>query len=153
MDIHGQKHPEGWIELGYLLTSTDLSNLNSNLTKKSSINKLVLLSNQTFDELIRGNNYSLGGIIQNKYNFNVVPSPNNPKPSTGANYYSGGFISKNFTSPDRSMYRLNAIQMELPYVLRTNNVVDNAKKLADCIYEYYVRNSFGNKNSKKIYPK
>jgi hypothetical protein len=128
-----------------------LANLTPAFTRKSTIRKLVSLSNQTFEELIRGNTYSLGGIIQKHfstvaapnssyYNGGVVPSPGHLSPASDTLYYNGGFISYNYASQSNSIYRLNGIQLELPYTFRTQNFVQNAKTLASAIFEYYSKN-------------
>ena len=128
-----------------MLTDYQLSNLKPSLANESSINKLASLSsNKTFEDLIRGKKYSLGGIIQTKYNFKVVPSPTFPKPNKG-NYYSGGFITQKYSSAKMSQYRLNAIQIELPSDLRhgtISQIIEDSKKLADSIFDFYFMNSF-----------
>ena len=157
LDIHGQGHPEGFIELGYNLTSKNLANFSPDLAGKSSIKKLASLSGQKFVELIRGNTYSLGGIIENNfkgllssnansYNGGVVPSPNHPSPDLNSEYYSGGFISSNYVSASNSVYRLNAIQIELPSAFRKVDFIANSKILANCIFEYYTKNGLGKQN-------
>ena len=119
LDIHGQTHKEQRIELGYLLTGTDLNKptLDSNLVNRSSIAKLASVSHQKFEELIRGSSYSLGGIIENRFHLNVVPSPNIPGPKN-TQYYTGGFITNYYSSAEMSDYRLNCIQIELPTYFR-----------------------------------
>ncbi|TRZ17586.1 hypothetical protein HGM15179_009531 [Zosterops borbonicus] len=111
LDIHGQAHPERWIELGYTLSKTSLNSgvfsaLNSSISHLAS--QLVNVSSET---LIAGNR-SLGKYIeeQNK-SYVCVPSPSNPSPNNG-NYYSGGYITKTFGS--RSSGTIDAIQLELP---------------------------------------
>lgn len=82
---------------------------------------------------------SLGGIMQNKYNLKVVPSPQYPDPGNG-NYYNGGFITQKYGN---SLNRLNAIQIELPFAMRDDRVYDmNARLVASCIYEYYAMHNF-----------
>ena len=146
LDIHGQTHKEQRIELGYLLSGEDLNKsfLDSNLINKSSIAKLASVSNQKFEELIRGSNYSLGGIIQKKSKLSVIPSPDVPGPQT-TQYYTGGYISNYYSSAEMSDYRINCIQLELPSDFRhgsKNKIVENAKHLAECIFEFYIKNSF-----------
>lgn len=118
-------------------------NLKEKLAKSSSINRLAALSEQPFTTLVRGSSYSLGGIIQAKFNLRVVPSPNHVGPH-GANYYSGGFITEHYSSKEMAKYRLNCIQIELPASMRHDaSVVEvNAKKIASCLFDYYFVNSF-----------
>lgn len=84
----------------------------------------------------------MGSILQDKFDIRSVPSPNTPSPS-GANYYSGGYITDRYTSEEFSKYRLNAVQIELPSSLRDNATLeDTAHKLAACIHEFYTIHSF-----------
>ena len=131
-----------------MLSDYQLTNFKPSLANQSSINKLASLSNKIFEDLIRGKNNSLGGIIQTKYNFKVVPSPTFPSPNKG-NYYKGGFITQIYSSAQMSQYRLNAIQIELPSDLRhgsISQIIEDSKKLADCIFDFYFINSFDFKN-------
>ncbi len=52
IDIHGQSHPEGWIELGYLLTARELDT--EMLADQSSIRQMASLKEHSFENLIRG---------------------------------------------------------------------------------------------------
>ena len=52
IDIHGQVHTEGWIELGYLLSAKDLDTVI--FPQKTSIRQMASLSNFSFENLIRG---------------------------------------------------------------------------------------------------
>lgn len=137
IDIHGQSHPEGWIELGYLLSSNEL-NSTSSLTdplKVSSINSLASTSDYPFENLIRGR-VSLGGIMDSKYNLKVVPSPKYLSPN-GGNYYSGGFITREYSLSQKKA-RINAIQIESPYAYRVDSAIDAyADSVANSIFEFY----------------
>lgn len=53
IDIHGQSHPEKWIELGYLLSANNLDSDNI-LSSKSSIRQISSLSSYNFEEIVRG---------------------------------------------------------------------------------------------------
>jgi hypothetical protein len=140
IDIHGQSHPENWIEIGYLLSSSQL-NRTLDKTLRPSVNYLILLNNYDMEGVIRGN-LSLGGIMQQKFNLKCVPSPLYPSPN-GGNYYSGGFITSAHGSSQTNEYRLNAIQIELPFSMRANDTAVNlsAKQVAASIFEYYNRHS------------
>lgn len=138
IDIHGQSHPEKWIELGYTISTDDLR-LVRPLTSsiKSSISWLGSKSIYNYNDIIRGK-VSLGGIMQQKYGLKVVPSPDFPDPGKNGNYYNGGFITQKYGSSTR----LNAIQIEFPYVMRTDSAYDmNARIIAACIYEFYTVHS------------
>ncbi|GAB0187123.1 hypothetical protein GRJ2_001177600 [Grus japonensis] len=115
LDIHGQAHPERWIELGYTLSKTSL---NSGIFSAScsSISHLASqLVNVSSETLVAGNR-SLGKYIEEQNNSYVcVPSPSNPSPNNGS-YYSGGYITKTYGS--RSSGTVDAIQLELPQWVR-----------------------------------
>lgn len=115
LDIHGQAHPERWIELGYTLSKTSL---NSGIFSAScsSISHLASqLINVSSESLVAGNR-SLGKYIEEQNNSYVcVPSPSHPSPNNGS-YYSGGYIIKTFGS--LSSGTADAIQLELPQWVR-----------------------------------
>ena len=143
IDLHGQSHEEDWIELGYLLSASKLDKeLLKKHIKKSSIQVLANESNFKFESLIRGVNISLGGIMENKFNWKVVPSPSNPSPGS-SNYYSGGYITERYTSLDFLKYRINSIQLELPASMRDEATHEfYAKQIAECIFDFYCLHSF-----------
>ena len=55
IDIHGQTHDEGWIELGYLLSANELNTKVS--AAESSIRQMASLSQHSFEDLLRGKIY------------------------------------------------------------------------------------------------
>ncbi len=129
--------------MGYLISNYHLNKgLKEKQAKCSSINKLVSISKQPFNSLVRGLNYSLGGIMQT-YKLRSVPSPDYPSaPST--NYYSGGYITELYSSKEFSKYRINSIQIELPATMRHDplTIEKSAKLVAFCIFEFYQVNDF-----------
>lgn len=142
VDIHGQAHAENWTEIGYLHSTTQL-NANSFKAQYSSIRLLASTSSFSYEELLRGSQASFGAILQNKFNFKVVPSPNYPSPGTGG-YFNGGFITKTYGSSVCKSSRLNGIQIEHPYYLRTTaNVLQTAKMIASAIFDYYTLHKLG----------
>ncbi len=120
-----------------MLTSSELFST-SNLTdplNKSSLNSLAGTSDYSFEDLIR-RNVSLGGLMESKYNLKVVPSPKYLSPN-GGNYYSGGFITKEYSSSQKKA-RINAIQIESPYSLRVDSEIESyADKVANSIFDFY----------------
>ena len=151
IDIHGQAHSENWTEIGYLLSAKELDNEILNFsTNYSSIGLLASLSSYSLDDLIRGD-VSIGGILQNKFNLKVVPSPNYKRPGTG-NYYNGGYITSRYGSNGGFMKHLNAIQIELHGSLRQiDNYKSTAKNLASSIFYYYnIHNFFKVKSNMKF---
>lgn len=145
IDLHGQSHPEKWIELGYTLTYSELNLQTLNLThmRYSSIRQLAALSPLTFEDILRGSSASLGGILQNKYGLKTIPSPRYPGPGNG-NYFTGGFITKTYGSEKCKSSRLNAVQIEVPYEMRMDNkLATSAKQLASAIFDYYTLHNLG----------
>ena len=138
VDLHGQSHPEDWIEIGYLIRAHDLDHAPlNNASLHSSLHCLASHSTRTLEELIRSRDYSMGGLLEKKFNMRVVPSPSHKSPN-GANYYSGGFITQHYSN------QLNAFQIELPYSMRSNetSVKLNAKRVASAIYDFYFIHNF-----------
>ncbi|XP_019405343.1 PREDICTED: uncharacterized protein LOC109319943 [Crocodylus porosus] len=138
VDIHGQAHPEQWIELGYTISK---ASLNSGLfsASDSSIQYLAnQLGNVTFESLLRGHR-SLGKFIEDQNKMYVcVPSPTNPSPKNG-NYYSGGYITKTFGS--RYSGTVDAIQIELPQWVRDIKESPKfSKALAKAIMNFWQTN-------------
>ncbi|XP_019326779.1 PREDICTED: uncharacterized protein LOC109279379 [Aptenodytes forsteri] len=115
LDIHGQAHPEQWIELGYTLSKTSLNSGVFSVSCSSISHLASQLVNVSSEALVTGNR-SLGKYIEEQNNSYVcVPSPSNPSPNNGS-YYSGGYITKTFGS--RSSGTVDAIQLELPQWVR-----------------------------------
>ncbi|XP_068532394.1 uncharacterized protein [Anas acuta] len=138
LDIHGQAHPEQWIELGYTVSKTSL---NSGVFS-ASCSSIRYLANQlvsvSFGTLLAGNR-SLGKYIEEQNNSYVcVPSPSNPSPNNG-NYYSGGYITKTFGSRDSGA--VDAIQMELPQWVRApEERLRFCKALARAVMKFWQTN-------------
>ncbi len=113
LDIHGHGHEIQRLELGYLLSKSDLQNdnLNNNFfINKSSIKSLAQnnLSSSNLEDLIRGP-YGLGNIIYES-GFDAVPSIEDPYPNTSDDYFSGGYNTQQYGSRDQG--RIDAIQIE-----------------------------------------
>lgn len=143
IDIHGHNHKENLIELGYLLSNYQLNRaLKDKQAKTSSINKLVSISKQPFNNLVRGTHHSLGGIMQT-YNLRSIPSPDFPS-APSSNYYSGGHITELYSSKEMSKYRINSIQIELPATMRHDPLIieNSARTVAFCLFEFYDVNNF-----------
>ena len=127
LDLHGHGHDIQRIEMGYLLSKSELQ-LNDDVlnldffTDKSSIRNLVYNNNHSlkFSDLLRGEN-SLGSILQAK-GFRSVPSADNPFPNAGEPYFSGGYNTKRHGSRNGGV--IDAIQLELNHDIR----FDKAKR-------------------------
>jgi autotransporter-associated beta strand protein len=105
IDQHGQGHTIQRLELGYLLTSSQLMNsdttLNSILYRnQSSIRTLATLaSNQfalPFSQVLRGSN-SFGALMAVR-GYPSVPSPDMPDPGSGNPYFDGEYNTAVHTS-------------------------------------------------------
>lgn len=93
IDMHGHGHAIPRLEIGYLLTSTDLAQSDAYLNQagyinKSSIRTLANESKLTLAELIRGQN-SFGEMLVRK-GYPSVPSASDPHPA-GEPYFNGGY--------------------------------------------------------------
>ena len=126
LDIHGQTHEHGFIELGYNI-SRDNYYRNINYIPNSSVNNYY---GKTLEEIIRGK-YSLG-YYYDKY-YNVSPSPKNPIPPNP--YFNGGYITEKY-----SKYKnVIVIQIEIPYSIRKSEKSreEFSKITAKIINSYY----------------
>lgn len=147
LDIHGNSHEEQWVELGYLLKKGDLEIDRLSNSLSTSINSISSKSFLSLEEIIRGENVSLGSLIEKKSKIKVVPSPGFRSPQEG-NYYSGGFITEYHGSFHDISKRLNTIQIELPLWMRTDKYIElSAKQMAAAIFDFYHIHSL---NSLKI---
>lgn len=126
IDIHGQAHDHGFIELGYNISSSDYAH-NINYIPNSSVNNYC---SKDLETIIRGK-YSLG-YYYDKY-YDVSPSPKNPIPPIP--YFNGGYIIETY-----SKYKnVVAIQIEIPYKIRKDakSRDEFAKNTAKIIKSYY----------------
>lgn len=122
LDIHGHAHTIQRIELGYLLTASELrltdAMLNTNTyIEESSIRTLVGDNMQSLNhsELLRGAD-ALGTVMHTK-GFPCVPSQQDPFPQVGDSYFSGGYNTVRHGSRDNAG-TIDAIQIELNQDIR-----------------------------------
>ena len=115
LDLHGHAHAIARLELGYLLTATQLRLDNAALTasgalSSSSISRLIAeaRSGRAPAEMLRGAN-SLGGLLQAR-GYDAVPSPAAPAPLVGEEYFNGGYNTSRHGS--RTGSTIDAIQVE-----------------------------------------
>jgi len=143
VDLHGHGHTIQRIELGYLLSASDLelseAMLNSTAyINQSSIKNLVLnnRNNYTHTQLLRGPS-SFGTLLTN-LGFPAVPSQQIPYPGATASYFSGGYTTASHTCFDPTI-TTNGFQMELNYdgVRNSNsNRILFADKFKNAVLEY-----------------
>ncbi len=115
IDLHGHRHEQGRIELGYLLTAQDLALDNEAIVKeaaKTSIRELDQRSPASFVELLRGK-VSLGALLNAK-GYICVPGPAVQAPAEGELYFPGGYGTQTHGSRDGGT--LSGIQIECPFV-------------------------------------
>ena len=115
IDLHGHGHEIQRLELGYLLSSSDLANSNETLSGASFINKssfraLGQQPGSNFAELIRGPQ-SLGSLLEAR-GVPAVPSLNQPGPG-GDPFFSGGYNTARHGS--RTDGSVSGVQIECNY--------------------------------------
>jgi N-formylglutamate amidohydrolase len=146
-DIHGHGHAIQRLELGYLLSGTDLRKSDSlidssPLNTKTSILSLRYsnLNSYSHSQLIRGP-HSFGAMIQ-KRGVPAVPSDSIPFPLVGESYFNGGYNTVRFGS--RNGGTIDAIQIESHQGVRFdyNKRVEYADSLAEAILEYVEKHYF-----------
>ncbi len=130
-DLHSQEHQEEWVELGYMITSRQLSTKKYHLKTSSLSSYLTTL----FDpiELISGNK-SLGYFIT-KHQYAATPSPMFPSPPQQS-YFEWGY-----TIEEHGRYEnFSAIMIESPSneLINLTRLYNYAKSLALAIQEYVI---------------
>lgn len=142
LDIHGHRHLDQRVELGYLIKGDILKHSDAELDAdavliaSTSIRDLDKRSPQSFAELVRGPQ-SLGGLLEFR-GFRCLPSPSKANPTFMAGYFSGVYDVAAHGS--RNGGTVSAIQVECPW----NNVRDTpehqrrfAVALADSLGVYF----------------
>ena len=143
LDLHGHGHTIQRIELGYLLSGTELSLSDSiinssELVEESSIRTLVgdNIQNNDHSNLLTGN-ASLGTLLTNK-GFPSVPSLTDPFPMNNEPYFSGGYNTQRHGSRDNEG-PIDAIQIELNQEIRFDafNRMQLIDSLTSTINQYF----------------
>jgi hypothetical protein len=112
VDLHGHGHEVQRVEVGYLLSGSelDLSDVELNAPQyaaKSSIRALAGASRRSFSEILRGSE-GFGSLLRAE-GYPAVPSDNDAGPS-GDPYFSGGYSTVRHGSRDGGM--VDGIQLE-----------------------------------------
>jgi len=130
-DLHSQEHKEGWVELGYMITSRQLSRKKYDLKSSSLSSYLTKLFHPI--ELISGNK-SLGYFIT-KYKYSATPSPTFPAPPDQS-YFEWGYTIEEYGRHNN----FSAIMIESPSKELTNltKLYIYAKLLALAIHDYVI---------------
>lgn len=115
VDLHGHGHDIQRLELGYLLSSTDLSNTDEALAESTFVNKssfkvLGSKPGMNFADLIRGP-MSLGTLMELE-GIPAVPSQSQPNPG-GNPYFNGGYNTARHGS--RTSGAISGVQIECYY--------------------------------------
>ena len=113
VDLHGHSHPTPRVELGYLLTGSDLSRSDAQLNaprfpEQSSIRSLARRVDLSFADIVRGPE-SLGALLFGE-RVTTVPSPLIPDPH-GEPFFSGGYSTRRHGSLDGGV--IDGVQIEL----------------------------------------
>ncbi|MGB4960151.1 MAG: T9SS type A sorting domain-containing protein [Saprospiraceae bacterium] len=141
IDLHGHGHTIQRLELGYLLTASELRESDVQLNtqtfiENSSLRNLVQenLNKLSHSELIRGKN-SLGSILSDA-SYPSVPASDDPFPVSGDAYFSGGYNTERHGSITSG--KIDAIQIECNSSVRFNaNIrIAFAENIADAIIKY-----------------
>ncbi|NNM05051.1 MAG: hypothetical protein HKO65_08095 [Gemmatimonadetes bacterium] len=115
IDLHGHGHPIDRLELGYMLSASDLANTDQGLSgatyvNKSSFRALAQKPGVAFSDLIRGPS-SLGSLFEAQ-GVPAVPSQNQPNPGNDP-FFSGGYNTGRHGSRDGGT--VSGVQIECNY--------------------------------------
>ena len=151
IDVHGQSHPNAFIEFGYLLDNHILALNNTKLEKYkklSSINTLSDFSEESFVNQLKGES-SLATLMCMK-GYDSIPSIKFPY-AIDDNYYEGTHNTINYGSLDGKS--INGIQIEFPYIGCRDSKENRekcAKAMVDSILKFFEINFQMNLKEKKI---
>ena len=134
IDIHGQSHPKGYLEFGYLLDNSIIKQHDGLLKhekniKNSSISTLSNFSNESFIDQLRGPR-SMGSLMSNQ-GYDSIPSVKLPYASDN-NYFEGAYN----TISHGSLYggNISGIQIEFSYK-NVRDTKENREKCAKAFVE------------------
>jgi N-formylglutamate amidohydrolase len=141
LDLHGHRHEEPNVELGYLLKTDDLQlsdaqlSADAELLQRTSIRTLVTQGGKPLAWLVRGP-ASLGTLLEIRGQ-RTLPSAVRPQPTEGAPYYNGAYIVS--THGSKNGGPISAIQIECPWEGVRDTEVNRkqfAQRLADALAEF-----------------
>jgi len=149
IDLHGHGHAIQRLELGYLLSGSNLragnNYLNSSAAIENSSIRFLALNNRNnyrHAELLNGLE-SLGGFFETE-RYTAVPGPADIAPRSGEDYFSGGYNTERHGSVDSG--KIDAIQIECNYSgVRDNEVSLKvfAEATANVLIKYLKTHYFG----------
>jgi hypothetical protein len=134
IDLHGHGHAIPRLELGYLLTASDLGQsdaaLNSGaMIQKSSMLAFVNRTGQSHAEVIRGPR-SLGTLFENR-GVPAVPSLQQPSPGSDP-FFSGGYLTRRHASADGNL--ISGVQIEA-HRIGVRDTEANRRRFADILLD------------------
>lgn len=149
IDLHGHGHAIQRLELGYLLTDSELALADNVLNQppysvENSIRNLVAsnLSGLTFSDLLRGP-HAFGSLMADR-GYPSVPSDDDPYPVNGDPYFDGGYNTNRHGSINGGS--IDGIQIECNNTGVRNSYL-NRHKFADSLSvtvgQYLEENYFG----------
>lgn len=148
IELHGHAHAIARIELGYLLTATQLRSTDAALSagaamRQSSIARLVTDARSGASDvaLLRGAP-SLGALLFGA-GYPSVPSPNDQAPKSGEDYFNGGYNTVRHGSSAGGA--ADAVQVEC-YYAGIRDTADNRAAFADAlaaILEEFLKKQYG----------
>jgi hypothetical protein len=132
IDIHGQSHPNGYLEFGYLLDNSILKQeealLKKNI-KSSSISSLSKFTDTCFIDQLKGPQ-SMGSLMS-ELGYESVPSSKVPYARDG-NYFEGAYNTIRHGSLNGG--NISGIQIEFPYK-EARDTNENREKCAKAFVE------------------
>lgn len=148
IDLHGHGHDIQRLELGYLLSGSQLRLSDAVLTapgytEQASIRNLVSTNPNGYNlpELLRGE-YALGTLLA-QGGYPSVPGDDDPAPDLGEDYFSGGYTTDVFGSVEEGA--LDAIQIECNFTGVRDNAANRqqfAEVLAGALETYLLQHYF-----------
>lgn len=142
IDLHGQSHPIRRLELGYLLSKSELQQSyteeesNADLAEESSLYNFFTENRElSLKDMLTGEN-ALGTIIENA-GYRSVPSLQDPFPESDDPYFTGGYNTRRYTSSDYP--EVFGLQIEVNFVgVRDSeeNLTKFSEAFAPSILEY-----------------
>ncbi|WP_199120963.1 hypothetical protein [Pedobacter sp. ASV28] len=143
LDMHGHGHTIPRVEVGYIVSKTNLNSSDAILNSVPATSSILHIANNssfTFSQLIRGD-YAFGTLLANE-GVPAVPSKQDPKPNND-DYFNGGYCTLTYGS--RNGGTVSAIQLETNGSGLRNNATErkaSGAKIADAIIKY-MKNHYG----------
>lgn len=136
IDIHGQSHPKGYTEFGYLLYNDVLKLADEHLVEhqhQTSIRTLSKFSSEPFLEQLKGKN-SLGSLMCEQ-GYDSIPSEKIPY-ATDGNYFEGAYDTIRYGSLEGG--NISGIQIEFPYI-DVRDTKEHRKKCAQAFVKSIIK--------------